>query len=156
VGYDNYPLAVENARARVADAGLGDRIRVEPRDVVEGIPASYDLICTFDVVHDMVDPVAAVRSIRQALKSGGSLLWTEFNVSDNLTENLQHPVNLGKFAYSASTLYCMTTSLEAGGAGIGTCMGQHGAAELAREAGFAHFRRLPVENPFTQGYEARD
>jgi SAM-dependent methyltransferase len=155
VGYDNYPPAVENARASVAEAGLGDRIRVEPREVVEGIPERYDLICTFDVVHDMVDPVAALRSIRQALKPGGSLLWTEFNVSDNLAENLQHPVNLGKFAYSASTLYCMTTSLAAGGAGIGTCMGHHGAADLAREAGFAHFRRLPIEDPFTQVYEAR-
>lgn len=154
VGYDNYALAVDMARRRIAEAALKDRISIQLRDVSDGLPETYDLITAFDVVHDMVDPLQALRQIRAALAPGGTLMWTEFNVSENLGENLGHPVNLGKFAYSASTMYCMTTSLARGGAGIGTCIG-HQAEDLAREAGFTHFRRLPLNDPFTVVYEAR-
>ena len=155
VGYDNYALAIENARARAAEAGVSDRARYELLDVAQGIPGQYDLITVFDTVHDMVDPLGALTAIGRALAPDGVLLWTEFNVSGDLTENLANPLNLGKFTYSASTLYCMTTSLAEGGAGIGTCMGPHKAEELARTAGFEIFRRLPIEDPFTVVYEAR-
>lgn len=155
VGYDSYELAVENARARAADAGVNSRVHYELRDVAEGIPGRYDLISVFDTVHDMVDPIGSLTAMREALTRDGVLLWTEFNVSGDLTENLANPINLAKFTYSASTLYCMTTSLAEGGAGIGTCMGGHKAEELAREAGFSSFRRLPIEDPFTAVYEAR-
>lgn len=155
VGYDNYALAVENAQRRATKSGLSGRVRYELHDVVQGIPAIYDLITAFDTVHDMVDPVGALTSIRKALGSNGVLLWTEFNVSGDLAENLVNPLNLGKFTYSASVLYCMTTSLHEHGAGIGTCMGQQKAEELAREAGFDTFRRLPIDDPFTVVYEVR-
>ena len=154
-GFDDYPLAVHNARRRLAATGLKDRVHYELHDVAEGIPGTYDLITAFDTVHDMVDPVGSLTGIRESLKADGVLLWTEFNVSGDLTENLANPLNLGKFTYSASTLYCMTTSLSEGGAGIGTCMGQHKAEELAHEAGFSSFRRLPIDDPFTAVYEVR-
>jgi 2-polyprenyl-3-methyl-5-hydroxy-6-metoxy-1,4-benzoquinol methylase len=155
IGLDDYPLAIHNARRRLAGSGLEDRVRYELHDVGGGIPGQYDLITTFDTVHDMVDPVGSLTSIRKALAPGGVLLWTEFNVSGDLVENLANPINLAKFTYSASTLYCMTTSLSEGGAGIGTCMGAHKAEELAQEADFSSFRRLPLEDPFTAVYEAR-
>jgi 2-polyprenyl-3-methyl-5-hydroxy-6-metoxy-1,4-benzoquinol methylase len=155
IGYDNYALAVDNARTRAAEAGVNGRVRYEQRDVVQGLPGPYDLVTVFDTVHDMVDPVGALKSIRAALAPDGVLLWTEFNVSGDLAENLTNPLNLAKFTYSASILYCMTTSLSQGGAGIGTCMGPHKAEELAHEAGFSRFRRLPIEDPFTAVYEAR-
>jgi SAM-dependent methyltransferase len=155
VGYDNYDLAVENARKRAAEAGVDGRVQYQLWDVAQGLPGAYDLITVFDTVHDMVDPVGALTAIRKALKPDGVLLWTEFNVSGDLTENLANPINLAKFTYSASTLYCMTTSLAEGGAGIGTCMGPHKAEELATEAGFSSFHRLPIEDPFTAVYEVR-
>lgn len=154
-GYDNYDLAVENARKRATEAGVDGRVHYELGDVVQGVPGRYDLITVFDTVHDMVDPVGALTAIRQALAPDGVLLWTEFNVSGDLEENLTNPLNLAKFTYSASTLYCMTTSLSQGGAGIGTCMGPHKAEELAREAGFGSFRRLPIDDPFTAVFEVR-
>ena len=155
VGWDNYALAVENARERAAEAGLSDRVQYQLLDVAQGISGAYDLITVFDTVHDMVDPIGSLTAMRRALEPNGVLLWSEFNVSGDLAENLNNPLNLGKFTYSASTLYCMTTSLMEGGAGIGTCMGPHKAEELAHEAGFATFRRLPVDDPFTAVYEAR-
>jgi hypothetical protein len=54
-----------------------------------------------------------------------------------------------------STLYCMTTSLAHGGAGIGACMGEAKARELVAGAGFKHFRRLPIEDLFSALYEIR-
>ncbi|HZS93930.1 MAG TPA: methyltransferase domain-containing protein [Chloroflexota bacterium] len=155
VGYDNYELAVRNARSRAAEAGVDGHVHFEQRDVALGIPGQYDLITVFDTVHDMVDPVGALTAIRTALTPDGALLWTEFNVSGDLAENLANPINLAKFTYSASTLYCMTSSLAEGGVGIGTCMGQHKAEELAQQAGFGRFRRLPLEDPFTAVYEVR-
>jgi 2-polyprenyl-3-methyl-5-hydroxy-6-metoxy-1,4-benzoquinol methylase len=155
VGFDDYPLAIHNARRRLGTSGLKGQVRYELHDVVDGLPGTYDLITIFDTVHDMVNPVAALTRIREALHPDGVLLWTEFNVSGDLTENLTHPLNLAKATYSFSTLYCMTTSLAEGGTGIGTCMGQHKAEELAREAGFGSFRRLPLEDPFTAVYEVR-
>jgi 2-polyprenyl-3-methyl-5-hydroxy-6-metoxy-1,4-benzoquinol methylase len=146
---------VENARRRAAESGVAGRVHYEQRDVVQGLPHQYDLITIFDTVHDMVDPVGALTAIRRALSPDGVVLWTEFNVSGDLVENLANPINLAKFTYSASTLYCMTTSLAEGGAGIGTSMGPHKAEELAREAGFTTFRRLPLEDPFTVVYEVR-
>jgi SAM-dependent methyltransferase len=155
VGFDNYELAIENARARANEAGMADRVPFKLHDVVHGLPEQYDLVTLFDVVHDMVHPASALAAIHEALAPDGVLLWTEFNLSGNLAENLANPLNLGKFGYSASTLYCMTTSLSQGGAGIGTCMGPHKAEELAHEAGFSSIRRLPLDDPFTVVYEAR-
>jgi hypothetical protein len=57
--------------------------------------------------------------------------------------------------YSISTLYCMSVSLAHGGAGIGTCMGEPKARELATEAGLTRFRRLPIEDLFSALYEIR-
>ncbi|HLJ66174.1 MAG TPA: class I SAM-dependent methyltransferase [Chloroflexota bacterium] len=154
-GYDDYPLAIHNARRRLASSGHRERVRYELHDAADGIPGEFDLITIFDTVHDMVDPVGSLTGIRKALAPDGVVLWTEFNVSGNLAEDLTNPLNLGKFTYSASTLYCMTTSLAEGGAGIGTSMGPHKAEELARDAGFASFRRLPIDDPFTAVYEVR-
>ncbi|HSV05485.1 MAG TPA: hypothetical protein VLI07_03170, partial [Candidatus Binatus sp.] len=70
--------------------------------------------------------------------------------SPRVEENI-NPI--GKFMYTVSTLYCMTTSLAEGGAGIGAAMGEPKARELAAEAGFRRFRKLPIDDPFSVLYE---
>ncbi len=79
-------------------------------------------------------------------------LVQEVNVSDKVEENM---LPLGKMVYSISTLYCMTTSLAHGGAGIGTAMGEKKARELASAAGFKRFTRLPIKDDFAVLYELR-
>jgi 2-polyprenyl-3-methyl-5-hydroxy-6-metoxy-1,4-benzoquinol methylase len=155
VGYDNYELAIANANDRARAAGVSEQVRYEMRDVVEGLPEQYDLITTFDVVHDMVNPLAAMKAIRQALKPGGVYLMGEFNFASDLAGNIDHPLGLGLFGYTASTLYCMTTSLSQNGAGIGTVMGEAKARQLAEQAGFTQFKVLPFENPIQKLYEIR-
>jgi hypothetical protein len=112
----------------------------------------FDLITTFDVVHDSVDPVGLMSAIRGALRKDGTYLMLEMNASGDVEEN-RNP--LGKLLYNVSTLYCMTTSLAHGGAGIGACMGQEKVRELAYAAGFTHFRKLPIEEPFSVLYELK-
>ena len=151
-GYDAHPGSVERARANAATAGLAERSSFDVVDCTK-LPASkFDFITAFDVIHDSVDPVGLLKSIRQALKPDGAFLMVEVNVSNQLEDNLNP---MGRMMYSVSTLYCMTVSLAHGGAGIGALMGEPKARELATEAGFSKFTRLPVKDAFSVLYELR-
>ncbi len=156
VGFDHHAPAIEAARANAAEAGVGDRIHFEVRDAGQGIPGSYDLITCFDVVHDMPFPRQALPQIRAALAPGGSFFVLEFNFSDDLQENIDHPFGIGAFGYAASVNYCMTTALAVGGEGTGTCMGERRLRAFATEAGFPAVRRLDFpQNPFNLIFEIK-
>ncbi|MDQ3693967.1 MAG: methyltransferase domain-containing protein [Chloroflexota bacterium] len=156
IGLDNYAPAIEAANANAREAGLADRVRYEVCDVTREIPGTYDLITSFDVVHDLPHPRPAMGQIKRALTSGGTYFVLEFNLFGDLQRNIDHPLGIGAFGYSASTNYCMTQALAVGGEGTGTCMGEEKARELASEAGFTHFRRLDFpNNPFNIFYEIR-
>lgn len=151
VGYEVYAPNVERARANVAEAGLADRIRIEQRDVTQGIPETFDLITTFDVVHDAVDPVGLLRAIRRSLRDGGKYLCLDINCSPSLDDHLG-PV--GALLLGCSVLYCMQASLAHGGAGLGTCgLHPHELERIAASAGFGAVRKLPLDNPFNNLYE---
>ncbi len=140
-----YPTQVERARANAERAGVGDRVRFEVRDAVEGLPGRYDAVLAFDIVHDAADPVGLLRSARHALTDGGAitdsgtLVILELSSGDSLEANT-HPI--GALYYGVSLLYCLSTSLAAGGPGFGSLGLPHRRlTELAREAGFSHVRR---------------
>jgi 2-polyprenyl-3-methyl-5-hydroxy-6-metoxy-1,4-benzoquinol methylase len=153
IGYDIFGPTIERATTNAQAAGVADRVRFEQRDVSKGLPTQYDVITTFDVVHDAVDPVGLLRTIRQGLQADGVYVCLDLNCSDKLQEN-QGP--LGAMFHGFSVLYCMTTSLAGGGMGLGT-LGFHEpkVRELCTEAGFRSVRRVPLENPFNNLYEIR-
>jgi SAM-dependent methyltransferase len=156
VGYDSYAPAIAAAIANAEAAGLAHRVHYEICDAARGLPGTYDLITTFDVIHDMPRPGPALRAIRRALKPGGTYFVQEPNFFSDLRQNIDHPLGIGAFGYSTSIGYCLTQALAAGGEGTGTCLGETRLRELATEAGFAHFRRLDFpDNPFSLGYELR-
>jgi 2-polyprenyl-3-methyl-5-hydroxy-6-metoxy-1,4-benzoquinol methylase len=151
VGYDVFEPAIRLATERAAAAGLADHIRFERRDVSKELPERFDVITTFDVIHDAVDPLGLLRTIRQALRPGGTYVCLDINCSDKLQENAGP---LGALFHGFSVLYCMTTSLSRGGAGLGTVgLPESKLKELATQAGFANVRRVPLENPFNNLYE---
>jgi 2-polyprenyl-3-methyl-5-hydroxy-6-metoxy-1,4-benzoquinol methylase len=151
VGYDIFEPAIRLATERASAAGFRDRIRFEHRDVSKGLPQQFDVITTFDVIHDAVDPLGILRTIRQALRPGGTYVCLDINCSDKLEENAGP---LGALFHGFSVLYCMTTSLSHGGAGLGTVgLPESKLRELATEAKFASVRRVPLENPFNNLYE---
>lgn len=151
-GYDVHAGSIERARANAKAEEVADRVTFTVADGAELPQGRFDLITTFDVVHDSADPVGLMSAIRGALREDGTYLMLEMNASGDVEEN-RNP--LGKFLYNVSTLYCMTTSLAHGGAGIGACMGQEKARELAYASGFTHFRKLPIEEPFSVLYELK-
>src|SRR5712692_2668022 len=151
IGYDIFEPVIAQASANAERAGVADRVRFQYLDASEGLPASYDVITTFDVVHDAVDPRGLLNAIRQALRHDGRYVCLEINCSDKLEENAGP---LGAFFYSVSVLYCMTTSLAVGGEGLGTAgLPEAKLHELCSEAGFSSVRRVPLENPFNTLYE---
>jgi 2-polyprenyl-3-methyl-5-hydroxy-6-metoxy-1,4-benzoquinol methylase len=152
-GFDRHTGSIERARANARAAGLGEnRIRFDVADCNQLPHSTFDFVTTFEVVHDAVDPQALVASIRNALRPGGTYMMAEVNASSRVEDNISP---MGRMLYSASTLYCMTTSLAEGGAGLGAAMGEAKARELAHHAGFGHFRRLPIDHPFAALYELR-
>ncbi len=151
VGYDihgpNVDRAIENVRA----AGLADRITIRHADAAEGLSGQYDLVTTFDVVHDAVNPRGILRAIHESLQPDGTYLSLEINCSDKPEQN-HGPI--GALLQSCSVLLCLTLSLAGNGEGLGT-LGLHEPKlrELATEAGFSNVRRVPMDNPFNNLYE---
>jgi 2-polyprenyl-3-methyl-5-hydroxy-6-metoxy-1,4-benzoquinol methylase len=149
-GYDAFAGQLDRARRNAASAGHGDRITFERRDVAaEGLPERFDVITTFDVVHDAVDPLALLKAIRAGLEPGGTYLLLEINCADHAHQN-QGPI--AQVFYGFSLLYCMTSSLAHDGAGLGTCgLPESSIRALAAEAGFGAVTRV-AENPFNVLY----
>ena len=143
------PLATANAKAK----GVADRVSFEQRDGVDGLPGKYDVIATLEVVHDAVDPLGLLKGIKRSLKPDGLYFCLDVNCSDKLEEN-EGP--LGAMKHGFSVLYCMTTSLAHGGAGLGT-LGFHEpkVRELCGAAGFSEVRRIAVEHPLLALYEIK-
>ena len=153
VGYDVFPVQVERARTRLQAEGLGDQVSVELADAAELLPERYDVISTYDVIHDAVDPLGLLRGIHGSLSEDGIYVCLDTNCAD------RHEDNTGPIAamlYGISVFYCMTTSLANGGAGLGTCgLPEAKARELCTQAGFSGLRRVPMDNPFNTLYEVR-
>jgi SAM-dependent methyltransferase len=151
-GYDVDALSIEKAQKAAAEEGLSN-VSFE-RCGGEAIPAEpgFDLITTFDVIHDLVDPRGVLARFREALAEGGTFMMVEPVAGDCLAENLSPA---GALTYAMSTLHCMTVSLAHGGEGLGAAWGPKAAEDYCREAGFGRFRRLDVDNPFNAFYEVR-
>jgi 2-polyprenyl-3-methyl-5-hydroxy-6-metoxy-1,4-benzoquinol methylase len=153
VGYDINENSVERAREEAERAGVSDRVRFERLDIAMGLPEQYDIITSFDVIHDTVDPRGTLRAIRQALEPDGIYLCVEINGSAHLEENAGP---MGALLYGISVLFCMTQSLAAHGEGLGTFgMPEPKVREMCAEAGFGEVRRAPIEDPFNCLYEIR-
>jgi len=150
-GYDTHPPVIEQARQAAARAGVADRISYQVLDAAAGLPESFDVITTFDMVHDAIDPLGLLRSIHDALRSGGRYLCLEINCSDQAADNTGPIATL---LYGFSVLYCMTTSLADGGEGLGTLgLPAPVLRQLAGKAGFTHVRQVEMDNPFNSLYE---
>ncbi|MCY1402825.1 Methyltransferase domain protein [compost metagenome] len=150
-GFDYHAPSVETASQRARDAGVGERVEFA-RASAKDYPGEYDLICFFDCLHDMGDPVGAARHAGERLAEGGTVLLVEPYAGDSLEENLT-PV--GRLYYAASTFICTPNSLsQEVGLGLGAQAGEARLRTVFEEAGFSQFRRA-AETPFNLILEAR-
>lgn len=152
VGFDYHEDSVAVARKRAAEAGVADRVRFEVAGAGDFAGEGYDLVCIFDALHDMGDPIAAAAHIRGALADDGTWLLVEPAAGDNLEDNL-HLV--GRIFYSASTMICTPASRsQPGAACLGAQAGDARLREVATAGGFTRFRRA-AETPFNAVLEVR-
>ncbi len=97
----------------------------------------WDLICFFDALHDMGDPLAAAQHARKAVADGGAVMFVEPAAGDRLEDNL-HPVGL--MYYAASTACCVPGALAQEGTALGAQAGPARIVALLAEAGFSRVR----------------
>jgi len=152
VGSDYHSESIDQARKRAADAGLDGRVGFEVASAQSFNGGPYDLVTTFDSLHDMGDPLGAARHIRGALTPDGTWMIVEPAAGDSVADNL-NPV--GRIYYSVSTFLCVPNALsQDGGYALGAQAGEQPVRRLAADAGFTRFRRV-AETPFNIVYEAR-
>jgi Rv2258c-like winged HTH domain/Methyltransferase domain len=153
VGYDLFAPALTRAEANIAQAGLSGRIRLVHRDAAAGLDGPFELITTFDMLHDATRPEAIAAAVHRALAEDGIWLVAELARGESVDDNLGHP---GAILYATSVLFCTPTSIAGGGQGLGS-MGMPGSAvrALCFDAGFTSVEALSLDNPFNVVYAAR-
>lgn len=135
-GYDFSEEAITWAQVQAQQQGLTNlRFQVQDAAVLNESD-TYDLITTFDAIHDQARPAAVLRNIFNALKPDGLYLMQDISGSSHVHNNIDHPI--GPFLYTVSTMHCMTVSLAYNGAGLGAMWGQEKALEMLAEAGFTN------------------
>lgn len=154
-GYDLSQHAIDAARARAAAAGLGNVEVFRARG--EELPADgrYDLVLTFDCIHDMVRPDLTIAAVRRALAEDGTWLCKDIRSSASFADNLRNPMLATMYASSIVT--CMSSAMsEPGGLGLGTLGFNPVVAErMARDAGFTRFTTHDFPDPANLYYEVR-
>ncbi len=149
-GSDYHAPSIEAARAEAEKMGVSNcSFQVAS---AKGYDGTYDLICYFDCLHDMGDPVGAARYAREHLNPDGTVMLVEPFANDDARDNM-NPV--GRVYYSASTMICTPASLsQEVGAALGAQAGEAHLHDVLAEAGFARIRRA-TETPFNMVLEAR-
>jgi len=153
VGYDLGEDAIARATAEARTMGLTNA-RFEVRDVSRLPPEpAFDLLTSFDAIHDQRDPAAVLRCAADALAPGGIYLMIEPKASSHLEENIGSP--FAPYVYGTSVLHCMTVSLAEGGAGLGTAWGEQTARRMLQEAGFTSIEVVDAPGPQNSIYICR-
>ncbi len=152
-GFDYHDASIERARELAAVEGSSANTEFTVASAKDfGNGDAYDLVCFFDCLHDMGDPVGALEHTREVIADDGTVMLVEPFAGDTLADNL-NPV--GRVYYAASTLVCTPSSLDQEvGLGLGAQAGEARLAEVAEQAGFSRFRRA-TETPFNLVLEAR-
>jgi len=151
IGFDLHEGSIEHARKAAAEAGLKN-VTFEVATAKEYPGENYDLVCFFDCLHDMGDPVGAIAHTASALAKDGTLMLVEPAAGDRLEDNL-NPV--GRLYYAYSTMLCTPSSLsQEVGLGLGAQAGEARLRDVVTKGGFASFRRV-TQSPFNIVLEAK-
>ncbi len=151
VGLDLDEASVAEARANAEASGVADRIIFQQRDAADpSLAGGFDLVCAFETIHDMCDPVGALRAMRSLRSEHGTVLIADERVADSFTLEAD---DTERFQFGWSALHCLPTALtDPPAAGTGTIMRTPILRSYAQEAGFVDVEVLPIENDFWRFY----
>ncbi len=150
-GFDNHQASIEKARERAEAAGVSDRVTFDVANAQTIPDGKYDLVCFFDCLHDMGDPVGACKRAAEILADDGAALIVEPMAGNSVEENF-NPI--GRTFSGASTLCCTSNSLALDGPALGAVAPEEAIRDTVLRGGFKQFRRA-TETPFNRIFEAR-
>jgi SAM-dependent methyltransferase len=150
-GFDNHKSSIDYARSKAEAEGVADRVQFEAASAAEFPNKGYDLICFFDCLHDMGDPVGASKHAFECLAEDGSCMIVEPMAGNTVEENFNI---VGRTFSAASTLCCTSNSLATGGPALGAVASEDEIRQVVTSGGFGQFRRA-TETPFNRVFEAR-
>jgi 2-polyprenyl-3-methyl-5-hydroxy-6-metoxy-1,4-benzoquinol methylase len=154
-GFDSSRHAIERADAQKAAAGaLGVEFHLSDGASLPTTP-TYDLVLTFDCLHDMTDPTSVAAAIRQAIKPDGTWLIKDIRCADRFEENQANPMLAMMYGFSITG--CLASSSSAAdGAALGTLgLPPSAIEELSQGAGFTRFTTHDFEEPANLYYQVR-
>lgn len=153
-GFDYSAEAIAQARQQAAALALPAEQEVAftatAGDVFTGGP--FDLITSFNCVHDIGDPVGVAKHIRSQLDDDGTWMIVEPNADPNVNSN-SHPA--GQLFMALSPVMCLpAAAAQKGPHALGNHSGEEALRKIAQEAGFSRWR-LADTTPVSAVWEAR-
>jgi 2-polyprenyl-3-methyl-5-hydroxy-6-metoxy-1,4-benzoquinol methylase len=151
IGFDFHEPSIRCASERARAAGTANAsFAVGDAASFPGVEGGYDLVCSFDCLHDMGDPSGCARRVRETIRPGGVWMVVEPNAADTIEGNL-NPIS--RVFSAASTAICVPASLATGGPALGACAGPAKLAEIIKSGGFSAVR-IAASTPFNIVLEA--
>jgi len=150
-GFDLDAASIKEAKRNAGASGVADRVKFEIRDAADPkLVGSFDLVTAFETIHDMANPVGALRAMRGLVREGGFVLIADEKVAEEFTAPGDE---LERFMYGWSAVHCLPVGMvEPGSAGTGTVMRPSRLRQYARDAGFEDIEVLPVNADFWRFY----
>jgi SAM-dependent methyltransferase len=150
-GLDLDMPSIERAKENARRNQLEERVHFQVRDASDpSLAGQYDLVTVLEALHDMNDPVGALRTMHRLAKAGGTVLVVDERVGDTFTSQGN---DIEWMMYGWSILHCLPVGMtDANAAGTGTVMRADTLRSYAREAGFSKVEVLPIENFFFRFY----
>jgi 2-polyprenyl-3-methyl-5-hydroxy-6-metoxy-1,4-benzoquinol methylase len=150
-GFDLDRPSVEMARQNARRFGVSDRVKFHVRNAADPpLVGRYDLVAAFECIHDMADPVSALRAMKQLTGPAGTVLVVDERVGESFSTSKN---DIDWMMYGWSILHCLPVGMaDKPSAETGTVMRPDRLRAYAQEAGFAKVEILPIENYFFRFY----
>ena len=155
-GFDISQFALDRADENLRASGLSNVTFHDASKEPLPADASFDVVTTFDCLHDMADPASVIAQIRKAIAPEGLWLIADIKAHESYEENVDRNP-MAAMMYATSVLVCMSSGLsEPDGLGLGT-LGLHPglARSLVEQAGFSKFDTVDFDHPVNAFYLVR-
>ena len=152
-GFDLFEPNIEKAQKIALEAGVKNNLKFMQWDVSNPLTEKFDFVACFDLIHDMIDPLEGMKTIRNAVKDDGIFVLMDIKCEDDPADNEGPMV---PFMYAMSLHFCMTTSLANNGAGLGTVgLPESKVKEYCDLVGFKTVKRIETDHPLNSVFEIR-
>ncbi len=150
-GFDLDSASIDLARGNAKAAGLNDRVKFHLHDAGDPqLAGRYDLVTAFECLHDMAQPVSALKAMRHLAGAQGAVLVVDERVGEAFTASGSE---VERMMYGWSILHCLPVGkAEAPSAETGTVLRPDTLRRYAVEAGFRRVEILPIDNLFFRFY----